>query len=101
MKMKSKSEILQELKGLKQYLHEKYHVEKLGIFGSYATDCANEESDLDVIIEFVGEQPGIYQVKNEIRAILQERFGIKIDLAREKFLKPYFKENILKQVIYV
>jgi len=99
--MKSKAEILKELKSLKTELREKYHVEKLGIFGSYATDCADEMSDLDVIIEFHEEQTDIYRIKNEIRTLLQERFGIKIDLARERFLKPYFRDEILKQVVYV
>ncbi len=99
--MKNKADILKELKSIKQELHEKYHIEKLGIFGSYATDCANEESDLDVIIEFIEEQPEAYRIKNEIKSILQKRFGLKVDLARERFLKPYFKEEILKQVIYV
>ena len=99
--VKTKSDILKELKSLKLELHEKYHVEKLGLFGSYATDCADEESDLDIIIEFLKEQPEIYRIKNEIRTLLQKRFGLKVDLAREKFLKPYYKEEILKQVIYV
>ncbi len=92
---------MKELESLKHELHEKYQVEKLGIFGSYATDSADKDSDLDILIEFLEEQPEAYRIKNEIRAILEKKFGMKIDLAREKYLKPYFKDEIMKQVIYV
>jgi len=99
--MKSRNEIIEELKSIKQELHDKFSVDKLGLFGSYANNEANEDSDLDVLIEFMGEKNDIYRIKKEIKAFLEGKFGMKVDLAREKYLKPYFKEEILKQVIYV
>jgi hypothetical protein len=99
--MRSRAEILMELKKLKEELQDKFDVQKLGVFGSYATGDADENSDLDLIIEFIEKKDNIYQTKKELKELLEKKFGLKIDLAREKYLKPYFKEDILKQVIYV
>jgi len=99
--MMSQIEILKELKKLKQGLKEQYHVEKLGVFGSYADNSANPESDLDLLVEFEDELSNIYEIKKELKAHLEQRFGIKVDLAREKYLKPFYRKEILKQVIYV
>lgn len=99
--MKNQAEILKELKALKQALKKQYHVEKLGIFGSYACESATQESDLDLLVEFEDELPNIYEIKKELKAFLEQKFDIKIDLAREKYLKPFYREQILKQVIYV
>jgi len=99
--MKNQAEILKELKAMKQALKKQYHVEKLGIFGSYASESANQESDLDLLVEFEDELPNIYEIKKELKAFLEQKFDIKIDLAREKYLKPLYREQILKQVIYV
>lgn len=99
--MMNQTEILKELKALKQDLKEQYHVEKLGVFGSYASNNANPESDLDLLVEFEDEIPNIYEIKKELKTLLERKFGMKIDLAREKYLKPFYREEILKQVIYV
>lgn len=99
--MMNQAEILKELKSLKQELKEKYHVEKLGIFGSYASNSAHPNSDLDLIVEFAGEFSNIYEIKKELKTLLEQKFGLKIDLAREKYLKPFYRDEILKQVIYV
>ena len=99
--MKTRTDIIEELKNLKAELQEKFDVQKIGLFGSYATDNADEDSDLDLIIEFIEEKSDIYKTKQKLRALLEARFGLKIDLAREKYLKSYYRDEILKQVIYV
>jgi predicted nucleotidyltransferase len=99
--MMNKSEILKELKTLKHALKEQFHIEKLGVFGSYASNSAQPESDLDLLVEFEDELSNIYEIKKGLKALLEQRFGMKVDLAREKYLKPFYREEILKQVIYV
>ncbi|MDD3148770.1 MAG: nucleotidyltransferase domain-containing protein [Candidatus Riflebacteria bacterium] len=89
------------MKTLKHVLKEQFHIEKLGVFGSYASNSAQPESDLDLLVEFEDELSNIYEIKKELKALLEQRFGMKVDLAREKYLKPFYREEILKQVIYV
>ena len=99
--MKTREEIIEELSYLKPELIAKYGIEKIGIFGSYASGNADNNSDLDLIIEFIENQSNVYKTKKELRALLEAKFGLKVDLARAKYLKSYFREEILKQVIYV
>lgn len=75
--MKNQAEILKEQKALKQALKKQYHVEKLGIFGSYASESATQESDLDLLVEFEDELPNIYEIKKELKAFLEQKFDIK------------------------
>ena len=47
----TKDEILITLEKEKPYLQEKYGVEKIGLFGSYARNEATQESDIDIYVE--------------------------------------------------
>ncbi len=80
---------------------EKYYISKIGIFGSYSSNRQESESDLDILIEFGNDVEDIYIAKKNLRERLTEVTGLEIDLAREKYLKPYYKKQILDQVIYV
>lgn len=99
--MNTKNEIVHFLKSHKQFIQEKYHITKLGLFGSFARDEATEKSDVDILIELPADTPNIHDVKNALRAYLSEAFGRSVDLAREKYLKPNAKEYILKDTLYV
>ena len=95
----TKETILEFLKENKPLLKERYHVTKIGLFGSYARDEATNESDIDIAVEL--------NSKNSFRSFfsllyfLEEHFGKKIDLGIEHSLKPLAKKEILKEIIYV
>ena len=98
--MNTKKEILAFLQANQTLLKEKYHVSKIGLFGSFARDEATVESDVDIIIE-LDNVDNVYDVKSSLREYLSQAFGRSVDLAREKYLKPYAKEQILKDTVYV
>ncbi len=98
--MNTKKEILAFLQANQTLLKEKYHVSKIGLFGSFARDEATIESDVDIIIELENVE-NVYDVKSSLREYLSQAFGRSVDLAREKYLKPYAKEQILKDTVYV
>lgn len=99
--MNNKSEILDFLRSNRQYLLNHFHVTKVALFGSFARDEANEKSDIDLLIELEKDTVNIYELKNELKYYLSKAFNRPVDLAREKYLKPYAKEHILKDAIYV
>jgi predicted nucleotidyltransferase len=99
--MLTKEEILNFLSSKKEEFAREFQVSKLGIFGSYATDSPNELSDVDILVEFEGNPSNLHEKKNQIREILSKRFKKEVDLCREKYIKPYFKEQITKTAIYV
>lgn len=99
--MITKEHILPFLKDQKALFAKEFHVVKLGLFGSYARDEQSEESDIDVLIEFAPKTERLSEKKAKIRSIIQKKFHKKVDLCREKYIKPYFKTQIIQSAIYV
>lgn len=96
-----KEHILDFLKNNNQFIRSRYHITKLGLIGSFARDENSENSDIDLLIEFEPGLPNIYDLKYELRDYLKSHFKKDIDLCREKYIKPYYKEYILRDIIYV
>jgi len=99
--MNNKKEILDFLQINHQYIIEKYHLTKLGLFGSFARDEQTSNSDVDLLIEIEDGTKNIHDLKVSLNNYLSKAFNRSVDLAREKYLKPYAKELILKDTIYV
>ena len=51
--MEMLSEVQHKLKQMKPELVSKYHISSLGIFGSIVRDDFTDESDIDIIVDFV------------------------------------------------
>jgi len=78
-----------------------YNPEKIGIFGSYARNEQNAESDLDILVRFKNVISFLDLVG--IEQELSETLGLKIDLVTERALKnEKLKEYIYKdlKIIY-
>lgn len=99
--MIKREEILSFLKEKKDLLFSEYQIVKIGLFGSFARNEALDGSDIDLIVEFQPNTENLYQKKSEIRDLVSKRFNREVDLCREKYIKPYFKSQILQSVIYV
>ena len=67
-------------------LRTKFHVQYLGLFGSYVQGTPRKDSDLDVLVEFV-EEPSLFEFI-ELEDHLSSLVGVKVDLvmkgAKEK-----------------
>lgn len=96
--MLSKNDILDKLKGLKPFLKKEYSVKEIGLFGSYASDCANGDSDIDLLVEL--EKPIGWKFFT-LEIYLEHVFKRKIDLVTKNALKERIKEDILNKVYYV
>jgi predicted nucleotidyltransferase len=99
--MNSKAEILDFLHKNRQYITTKYHLTKIGLFGSFARDEQSASSDVDLLIEIENGTINIHDLKISLNKYLADAFDRSVDIAREKYLKPYAKEMILKDTIYV
>ncbi len=96
--MKASTVIENKLRKLKPFLHQRYFVEKIGYFGSYARNEQNEKSDIDILVSF---QKPIGWEFFDLQEFLERELGIKVDLVSEKALKEQLKQIILKTVKYV
>jgi uncharacterized protein len=99
--MLNKKFILDFLKDNYYYLNTNYSVEKIGLIGSYARDEQDDESDIDLMVEFRPGTEDLFNMKLELKEYLKSNFNRDVDICREKFLKPYVKEQLMKEVIYV
>lgn len=95
----NKNEIKNILSSQLSFLKEKYHVKKLGIFGSVVRDEIEEDSDVDIMVEF--ESPIGFFEFIRLENFLSEKIQQKVDLISTKAIKPIIKNDILKETIYV
>ena len=96
--MKSSFEIEIKLKELKPVLSQKYFVDKIGYFGSFARDEQKEDSDIDILVSF--RKPLGWEFF-DLQEFLEDELKIKVDLVSEKALKKQLKQIILDNVKYV
>ena len=90
---------IQKLHDFKSDFGTKYGILRLGIFGSVARQQNREDSDIDIVVEV--EKPTL-SLMYELREMLKKLFGCEVDLVRfRESLRPLFKSNIQRDVIYV
>ena len=71
------------------------------MFGSYVTDTATPDSHIDIIVEFKPHTENLFDKKYHLKSILRDKFKLEVDICTEKYIKPYFRLQILETVIYV
>jgi hypothetical protein len=98
--MKTKDQILTFLAQNKKLFRAKFHIVRIGLFGSYAREEQNQNSDLDILVEFEENTQDLYELKIQLKEFFQIQLGIDIDICREKYIKPRFKSSILKETVY-
>jgi predicted nucleotidyltransferase len=55
---------------------------------------------VDLIVEFEEGTSDLFTIKQKLKAEIQTKFNVPIDICREKYIKPIFKELILSEVKY-
>ena len=98
--MKSRDQILAFLKQNKKLFRDRYHIIRIGLFGSYARGDQNVNSDIDLLVEFEDNTKDLYDLKLQLKDFFQKSLGIEIDICREKYIKPRIKKSILKETVY-
>ena len=93
-----KEQVLQIIREHKQELAEKYHVKKVGIFGSVARNTAGPDSDIDIVVEM---EPNLL-LQNELQASLESLLMRKVDVIRYwKRMNQCLKAHIDEDGLYV
>lgn len=95
----NRSEIIDALRKFKRECARKYDITSLGIFGSFARNQQDEASDLDVFVTL--KDPDFFTLE-KIKEELEQSIYLKIDIIHfRNSLRESFKQNILKDAIYV
>jgi predicted nucleotidyltransferase len=98
--MKTKDQILSFLTQNRKLFRDKYHIVRIGLFGSYARDEQNSSSDIDLLVEFEENTQDLYELKIQLKEFFHIQLGVDVDICREKYIKPRIKNTILKEAVY-
>ena len=94
-------EVLEFLRNHRRTLETDFHIMRIGLIGSFARGEQTEKSDIDLLVEFEPATDDIFEKKIKLRNLLKASFDRDVDICREKYIKPYIKSYLLKEVIYV
>jgi uncharacterized protein len=95
--MVSKSEILASLQEHRAELGQRFSVSRIGLFGSYLHGNADEESDIDVLVDLAEPTFDHYM---ELKFFLEDLFHHPVDLVLAETLKPRLKPLVAQEVVY-
>ncbi len=99
MKVESKQELIMELAKIKPILSNDFGVIQIGIFGSFAKDKINSESDVDLLVEMKNSD---FDSFVGLKIFLEKLLERNIDLVRKRNqIKPAFLNRIQKDIINV
>jgi len=94
----TKKQIINYLATHKKEFQQKYEIEQIGLFGSYARDEAKEDSDIDI---FVKMKPSLFKLVG-LKQQIEEDLKKQVDVIREhKNIKPFLLKMIQKDIQYV
>lgn len=102
----TREEVISILKKELPYLKEKYGVERIVLYGSFAKGSPKKKSNVDILVD-LRKALGLEFV--ELADILEEKLGREVDVAtldhyKRSFNNPRYKhiaEDIEKSMIYV
>ena len=99
MKELNKQEVLTQLDEFKKKNKQKYHIVKLGLFGSLSRDEIHEDSDIDVVVEL--EKPRMFDLIG-IKQELEEYFARSVDIVRiRENMNQFLRTRIEREAIFV
>ena len=76
-----------------------FQPEQVILFGSHAWGTPNEDSDVDLLVEF--NRPVGYFGLFALQDYLEKLLGCPVDLGTPDSLKPYVKERVMGELIRV
>jgi len=94
--MEDKEDVLRVLREAKSRFQDQLAIQRLGLFGSYASGTAGTASDVDVLVDFENVTFDNYM---NLKFYLEDSLGRKVDLVMSRNIKPRLKESILRGVI--
>ena len=105
-KLRNRERVLTILKGEMTYLRQEYGVERLALFGSFAQGKADENSDIDLLVQ-LSRPLGFKFI--QLASYLENKLDKKVDLVTFESLQrsalhprhAHIAEDITRTLIYV
>ncbi len=98
--MPSREDILATLREQREILSRRYPIQRLALFGSWARREADENSDVDVLVDVLVEvDPSIGLRFVELAEELERALGQPVDLVSRRAIKPSYWAKIEPELI--
>jgi hypothetical protein len=78
---------------------DQFAVKSLAVFGSVARGEATENSDIDLLVEFI-RPIGLFEFIR-LKNYLETLIGFKVDLVTPDAIRPAMRNSILSEAVYV
>ncbi len=91
--MLNKEQIIKKIEQTKDKI-KSFGVKKLALIGSYARNEANEQSDIDFLVEFE-QGRGLFDDYTNLLQFLRDLLGKEIDLVKPYLIRKELKQSIL------
>lgn len=98
--MLTSNEIISFLKENKSFFRQSFYCIEIGLFGSFARNEQTKDSDIDILVVFEPNTPDLYNVEIQLKAYLKKQFDREIDICSEKWIKPVFRQLVMRDAIY-
>ncbi len=96
----TKKQVEFKIRKIKDELYERFSVKALYIFGSVARGNATVQSDVDLIVDFVSDDIGLFDFL-DLKVFLESVLKVKVDLVTRDAIKPSMKTEIEEQAVRV
>jgi len=93
----TRDEILGRLREHGPAMRHRYSLRRIGLFGSYFRGNADDQSDLDLLVEM--DEP-TFDHYMDLKFYLEDLFKCSVDLVLADSIKPRLKPQIAREVIY-
>jgi uncharacterized protein len=90
--------IVDFLKRNKSEIEGRFTVKRIGLFGSYLHGSADDQSDIDILVELA--QPTLDHYM-DLKYFLEDQLGRSVDLVLADSLKPRLRTIIAGEAVYV
>ncbi len=98
MAINRKSELFELLLKHQDQLRQ-FGVKRCGVFGSFARGQQTDQSDVDILVEFVPDEKSFDNFM-QLAFFLEEKIGRRVELVTLESLSPYIGPHILSEVEY-
>lgn len=98
MYVRTKEQVFERLRGAGPEL-ERFGVNSVGLFGSFVRAEQNDQSDVDLLVDFEPDKKSFDNFMN-LAFFLEDILGRKVDLVTTQSLSPYIGPKILAEVEY-
>ena len=99
MSLLRRDDVLAQLRAIRSELEQRFGVRPIGLYGSIARDEARPDSDVDVLVEYLGPV-GLGEFMGAIE-YLEQVFGTRVDLTTLSGLKPRARPYVERDLIRV